>query len=213
MSALTLYVDAYWISPYAFSAFVALEELKVPYTVKEIALQAGEHRLPGYGSPTGRVPALQHGDFWLAESQAIGEYLAESFPPPQHPRLFPVDVRERAIARQLQAWVRSDLLPIREERPTTTLWYPRTPAAPLSEKGRAAADRLIKALTPLIRPGAGSLFAEWCLADADVGLMLQRLNLNGDPLPAALEAYAEAQWARPSLAKWNSHARIPYVPY
>jgi glutathione S-transferase len=213
MSALTLFVDAYWISPYAFSAFVALEELKVPYALKEIALQSGEQRLPGYGSPTGRVPALQHGDFWLAESQAIGEYLAETFPPPQHPRLFPTGVRERAIARQLQAWVRSDLLPIREERPTTSLWYPHSAAAPLSDKARAACDRLLKALTPLIRPGASALFEHWCLADADVGLMLQRLNSSGDPLPPALKAYAEAQWARPSLAKWNSHPRIPYAPY
>lgn len=212
MSALTLYIDAYWISPYALSAFVALEELKVPYALKELALLSGEHRRPGYLSPTGRVPALQHGDFWLAESQAIGEYLADTFPPPEHARLFPLDVRERAIARQLQAWVRSDLLPIREERPTTTLWYERA-QAPLSDKARAAAAQLVKALTPLILPGASSLFEDWCLADADVALMLQRLNLNGDPLPPALKAYAEAQWARPSLSKWNSHARIPYVPY
>jgi glutathione S-transferase len=33
-------------------------------------------------------------------------------------RLYPTDPRDRARARQIQAWVRSDLMPIREERPT-----------------------------------------------------------------------------------------------
>jgi hypothetical protein len=43
--------------------------------------------------------------------------------------------------------------------------------------------------------------------------MLQRLNLNGDELPAPLKAYAEANWARPSVAKWLAHPRSDYVPY
>lgn len=210
--ALTLYVDAAWVSPYALSAFVALEEKRLPYSVKEVSLPKKEHHQPGYQSHTGRVPALQHGDWWLAESSAIAEYLAETFPFPKHPRLFPEDLRERGLCREIQAWVRSDMLPIRAERPTSSLWQ-GTKVAPLSAEGRAAADRLVAVASRWVREGRTSLFDQWCIADTDLAVMLQRLNLNGDPLPATLKAFAEAQWDRPSVRKWTDRQRPPFAPY
>jgi glutathione S-transferase len=212
MDALTLYVDGFWISPYALSAFVALEEKGLPYTVKEVALNKKEHHQPGYRAHTGRVPALQHGDYWLAESTAICEYLAETFPFPKYPRIFPEDLRQRGICREIQAWVRSDLMPIREERSTHTLWYEPS-KTPLSAAGRASAQRLIQIAEQLIPEGKTTLFDAWCIADTDLGLMLQRLNRSGDPLPKKLQSYAEAQWNRPSFRKWTERARPAYEKY
>ena len=212
MEPLTLYVDGFWISPYALSAFVALEEKGLPYTVKEVRLNKQEHHQDDYRAHTGRVPALQHGDYWLAESSAICEYLAETFPFPKHPRLFPEDLRQRGICREVQAWIRSDLMPIREERSTQTLWYEQT-LKPLSPKAKAASERLYQVADRLIGEGQRTLFDAWCIADTDLGLMLQRLNLNGDPMPNKLKAYAEAQWARPSVAKWSERKRSPYEAY
>lgn len=212
MDPLTLFVDSHWISPYAMSAFVALEEKGLPYTVKELSLPKKEHLLPGYGAHTGRLPALQHGDFWLAESQAIAEYLAETFPFPKHPRLFPEDLKERAICREVMAWVRSDLMPIREERSTYTVWYERT-SKPLSDGAQKAVARLLAACDRLISDGRTTLFGAWCLADVDLAMMLQRLNVNGDPLPAKVKAYAEANWQRPSVRKWCERPRPAFVAY
>ncbi len=212
LSALTLYVDRFWISPYALSAFVALEEKGLPFEVKEVGLDKKDHQKSEYQAHTGRVPALQHGDYWLAESSAICEYLAETFPFPKHPRLFPEDLKERGICREVQAWIRSDLMPIREERATTTVFYARTDV-PLSAKGEVAAQRLVKASERLISEGRTTLFASWCIADTDLAMMLQRLNLNGYPLPAKVKAYAEAQWQRPSVRKWVERSRAPYVAY
>ena len=212
MEPLTLYVDGFWISPYALSAFVALEEKGLAYTVKEVKLNKQEHHQSEYRAHTGRVPALQHGDYWLAESSAICEYLAEAFPFPKHPRLFPEDLRQRGICREVQAFVRSDLMPIREERSTDTLWYEHT-KKPLSDAGKAAADRLYKIADRLIPEGKTTLFDAWCIADTDLAMMLQRLNVNGDPMPPRLKAYAEAQWKRPSVAKWNDRKRIAYEKY
>ena len=216
MSELTLYVDAYWSSPYALSAFVALEEKRLKYQLEELSLHQREHRVPFYqeGSLTGRVPALKHGDFWLSESSAIAEYLAETFPSPEHPRLFPEDLKERARARQLMAWVRSDLMPIREERSTSTVWFAdQRTTQPLSPSAIAAVETLLRVADRLIGDGRTTLFDHWCLADADFGMMLQRLNVNGHPLPAKVKAYAEAQWRRPSVRKFVDHARPPWVPY
>lgn len=214
VSELILYVDRFWISPYAFSSFVALEEKQLPYEVKTIALERGEQRAPEYLGPSlmGKVPALRHGDYWLTESLAIAEYLAETFPFPKHPRLFPEDLRERGRARQLMMWLRTELLPVREERSSHTLFYERT-HQPLSETARAAAEELLRIAGQVIPEGRTTLFNAWCLADAELGFMLQRLNLNGDPLPPKLKAYAEAQWSRPSVRKFAERPRPPYVPY
>jgi glutathione S-transferase len=203
MTPLTLYVDAAYESPYALSAFVALEEKQLPYAMVTKRLSQKETFNVDYRARTKRVPALQHGDFWLAESLAIAEYLAEAFPFPQHPRLFPTHLEQRATARELQHWVRSDLLPLRTERPTTTLWGARATTA-LSAQAVEAATRLVEGVEPLLAHGRPTLFEHWCLADLDLALMLQRLNLNGSTLPPKLKTYAETNWQRPSAAKWHA---------
>ncbi len=210
---LTLYVDALFISPYAMSAFVALEEKRLPYRLETVPLHDRAQHQPAYQARTRRVPALRHDAYWLAESSAIAEYLAETFSSSTgYPRLFPADLRERGICREVQAWLRSDLMAIREERPTHTIWYaPAT--SPLSPAGRLAAAKLVEVATALIPDQRTTLFGAWCIADADLGLMLQRLHRSGEPLPANLVAYAEAQWQRPSVAKWCHLPRPPYVPY
>jgi glutathione S-transferase len=216
MSDLTLYIDDHWNSPYALSCFIALREKGLPFELKEVSLPKKQHLEPAYrdAAITGRVPALRHGDYWLSESQAIGEYLAETFPSPKFPRLFPEDLKERGRARQLMAWVRSDLMPIREERSTTTVFYEQfRTKTPLSAAGRAAAENLLRAAKLVITEGRPTLFANWCLADADFTMMLSRLVINGDPVEPKVKAYVEANWKRPSMKEWLDHKRKTYEPY
>jgi glutathione S-transferase len=212
--ALTLYSDSFSISPYAFSVFVALEEKGVPYALKTVSLADKAHQRPEYkeSSLTGRIPAIDHDGFWLAESAAIVDYLEEVFPAPQYRRALPEAPRERARARMVMHWVRSDLMPVREERSTHTMFYERA-EQPLSAEGQAAAARLIEIASRLLPEGATSLFGAWCQADSDLAFMLQRLLLNGHDVPKKLRAFVEAQWARPSVQKWVGHKRPPYVPY
>ena len=213
-TSLSLDVDTFWISPYALSAWVALEEKGLAFTTREIHLEQREQLSADFiaKSLTNRVPVLRHGEFTLAESQAIGEYLAETFPAPEYPRLFPADLKERATARMLMSWIRSDLMPIREERSTATMFYERA-NKPLSEAGRVAVDRVLRVAEKLVGDGRKTLFKDWCIADTDFGFFLMRLVLNGDPVPAKVKAYAEAQWARPSMRKWVDRKRAPYIAY
>ena len=215
MADLRLSVDAYWTSPYAFSAFVALKEKGLIFDVEEVALHRGEHRRPSAvaASLTGRVPVLWQQGWVLTESSAIDEYLEDVFPHPAYPRLFPTDARERARARQLMAWVRSDLMPIREERPTTPLFYEDIDVQPLSATAQAAAGRLLAVAEALIPERRTTLFMDFCIADADFALMLQRLLWHGHPAADKIQAYVDAQWARPSVRSWLEHKRTPYVPY
>jgi glutathione S-transferase len=211
---LTLYIDSFSISPYAFSVYVALEEKGVPYTWKTVSLPDKAHHRPEYreGSITGRVPAIDHDGFWLAESAAIVDYLEDVFPAPQYRRALPEDIKHRARARMVMDWIRSDLMPIREERATHTMFYARADK-PLSAEGQAAAHRLVDTASRLLPEGATSLFGAWCQADSDLAFMLQRLVLNHHDVPAKLRKFVDAQWARPSVQKWVAHDRPPYVPY
>jgi glutathione S-transferase len=199
---LELYVDSLYTSPYALSAFVALTEKGLPFTVKTVDLGSGENKLPAYvdRALTARVPALVDGEFVLTESSAITEYLEESFPAPAYLALYPADRRQRAQARQIQAWVRSDLLPVRAERDTETVFFGKA-CAPLSETAQQAAAKLVHVAECLVQ-GPQHLFGAWSLADTDLAILLSRLVRNGDPVPAKLRDYVEFQWQRPSLQAW-----------
>jgi glutathione S-transferase len=208
MAAFTLYAETFFFSPYVFSSYVALREKTVAFDVVEVSLTDGANLRPDYATAavTGRVPSIDHDGFRLAESSAIAEYLDEVLPPPAHQRLLPAAVRDRARARQVMAWLRSDLVALREDRSTATMFYPFEPL-PLSDQARRDAERLVRVAESLVPAGGGPLFGEWTLVDAELGFMLHRLILSGDPVPPTTASYARAQWARPSVREFVEHAR------
>jgi glutathione S-transferase len=213
---LTLYADEFWVSPYVFTCFVGLREKGLAFETRAVSLGTKEQQRPEYrdASLTARVPALDHDGYWLSESMAIVEYLAEWFPFPAHPRIFPADLRERGRCRQILSWLRSDLMPLREARPSTSLFYERERArAPLGEAAAAAAAKLERVAAAAIPDGATQLFGAWCIADADLALALGRLIVNGDEVEPKLRAYFDAQWARPSVRELVERARPPFEPY
>ncbi|MBD2114037.1 MULTISPECIES: glutathione transferase [Cyanophyceae] len=207
-SDLKLFVDAQFTSPYALSAFVALQEKELPHDLVCIDLATQENRQVSYlqRSLTGRVPTLEHGEFALSESSAITEYLEEIFPPPTYTAIYPQNPRARARARQVQAWLRSDLLSIRDERPTTVIFH-QPCDLPLSDGARVAVETLFQAAEALLKDHRLSLFGQWCIADTDLALMLNRLVANGDRVPAPLVEYVEHQWQRPSVQAWLAQSK------
>jgi hypothetical protein len=119
------------------TAYAALVEKELPFTVSD-----GDPPR----SPTGKPVILAHGELLLTDTMVITEYLAESFPFPKHPRLFPGDYRERAQARELMMFLRAN-------------------------PGPAELFALAELVVPEDRP---TLFPAWCIADADLCLALQR---------------------------------------
>jgi glutathione S-transferase len=198
---LTLYVDSLFASPWAMSVFVALKEKQLPFSLNTLDLESGQNKLPAFRdlSLTTRVPALAHGDFVLTESTAITEYLEEVFPANEYAALYPKNSQNRARARQLQGWLRSDLLPLRQQRDTETLFFGKA-CAPLDEDAQAAAAKLISVAERLVN--GPNLFGDWCVADLDLAVMLNRLILNGDEVPQKLKDYAAGQWQRPAVQEW-----------
>lgn len=69
-------------TPNGFKASIALEEMRVPYTVHALSLGAGDQRKPDYLkiNPNGRIPAIidrDNDDSAVFESGAILVYLSE----------------------------------------------------------------------------------------------------------------------------------------
>ena len=206
-----LYVDANFASPYALVAFVSLIEKGLQFEIEPLDLAVHANLDPDFArtSITRRIPTLIHDGFALSESSAICEYLDETHP---GVRLYPTDPRDRARARQIQAWMRSDLMPIRDERPTFVVFC-NAKRPELSERARQAADTLFSAALALLGGRTDNLFGAWSIADVDLAMMLQRLIVLGDPVPQPLIDYAAHQWRRPSVQQWIHQKRPPLVEY
>lgn len=206
--AMLFYANSKFTSPYAMSVFVALTEKQLPFEIRTLDLDAGANNDPDYArtSLTQRVPTLIDRGFALSKSSAIAEYLDDTFP---NPPIFPADRQQRARARQVQAWLRSDFMPVRQERPTPTIFYGRPVATALSEAAQRSSRKLCAAASELLRHGRDNLFDDWSIADVDLTLMLNRLIMNGDEVPPHLVRYARAQWQRPSVQHWVRRDRPP----
>lgn len=204
---LKLYVGADFISAFAMSAFVALKEKQLSFDFVTVDLKARENYQSNYRdlSLTCKIPTLVHEGFALSESSAIAEYLDELSP--GHKKLYPKDLKQRARARQLQAWLRSDLLVVRKERPFDLVYFGKKDT-PLSIDAKAAVERLFFVANHLLEEGAEHLFGDWSIADTDLAIMLNRLVANGDPVPARLVDYVRRQWDRDSVRAWMDIERV-----
>jgi glutathione S-transferase len=204
-----LYVDSNFASPYALVVFVSLLEKRLGFEIEPLDLVARANHDAHFAktSITRRVPTLIHDGFALSESSAICEYLDETF---DGTRLYPTEPRDRARARQIQAWVRSDLMPIRDERPTFVVFNAAKRPA-LSDVAQDAAEQLFSAALGLLDGRTDNLFGDWSIADVDLAMMLQRLIAHGDPVPQRLLDYATRQWRRPSVEQWIKKKRPPLI--
>jgi glutathione S-transferase len=204
---LVLHGETGWVSPWVFHALVALEEKGLPYrlALAPLPLPADVRERLRALTGVGKVPVLEHGAVAIGESLAISEYLAETFSSKDgYPRLFPADLGERAQARAMMSYLRTSLGALREHRPTSSVFGPPTDR-PLSAEAQAQAGELVRVAAHALADRA-TIGATWSIADADLALALMRLIKNGDPVPAAIGAAAQATWVRPSVQVYLRHA-------
>ncbi|KTC95985.1 glutathione S-transferase N-terminal domain-containing protein [Legionella feeleii] len=81
-------------TPNGIKPTIMLEELKVPYDIKRVNISEGEQFKPEFLkiSPNNKIPVIydQENDFYLFESVAILEYLAD-----KHQQFLPKDLKHR----------------------------------------------------------------------------------------------------------------------
>ncbi|CAL8329206.1 unnamed protein product [Merluccius merluccius] len=100
--ALELYLDLF--SQPCRSVYIFARTNSIPFDLRKVSLLQGEQ----YGEEFGRInmmrkaPAIRDGDFCLAESVAILQYLAEKFQTPDH--WYPRDLQQRARVNEYLSW-------------------------------------------------------------------------------------------------------------
>jgi glutathione S-transferase len=146
-------------------------------------------------SPSGRVPLLKHGELFIWDSLAIGEYVNELFPAAH---LWPEDRTARALARSASAEMHSGFGALRSALPMNV----RRPAIELAVNDEVKSEiARIKSLWSECRKkhGAGGpfLFGRATFADAMFAPVATRFRTYGVPLEAESRAYVDAvhDWA------------------
>jgi glutathione S-transferase len=156
-------------------------------------------------SPSGKVPALKHGELTVWDSLAICEYLAETFP---EAKLWPADKAARAIARTVAAEMHSGFAALRNHLPMNIRSsFPNRGVTP-----EVQAD--INRLTAIWRDcrkrfggGGEFLFGHFTAADAMYAPVVSRFRTYRVELEEAAQAYCDAVWALPAMQEWATAAR------
>ncbi len=205
MADFTIYIANKNYSSWSLRGWLMLRQTGAPFTEVVIPLEEAATRptILRY-SPSGRVPALHHGELVVWDSLAIGEYLAELFPEAQ---LWPQEAKARAVARSASAEMHSGFAALRSHLPMNMRSsFPNRGVTP-----EAQAD--INRITALWRDcrrrfGAGGefLFGHFTIADAMYAPMVSRLRTYKIELDQESHRYAEAVWALPSLQEWLTAA-------
>jgi glutathione S-transferase len=157
-------------------------------------------------SPSGRVPALVHGDVSVWESLAIGEYLAELFPDAQ---LWPRDRAARAVARSASTEMHAGFSALRTHFPMNMRSsFPNRASTP---EVQADIDR-INAIwhdcrTRFGKDGPFLFGATFGNADAMYAPVVSRFRTYKVELDAGAQAYCDAVWAFPPMQEWAAGAK------
>jgi len=194
-------------SPYAWRVWLALEHKKLPYDFKLMSFSDGDLKKPEFLklNPRGRVPLIVDGDFVLAESSAIVEYLDEQYP--ATPPLFAGTTRERAQVRRWVAEIDDSVDAALNRLTEAVLWT--KPEQQDAQKIAAARAGMLAELEFIATHMAGDYLAGNALTAADFALyplvaMLARCDLRKPELGMVA--------ARPpAIAAWA--ARIESLPY
>ena len=169
----------------------------------------------GYGSDAyrkivaaGTVPAIIHDGLTLADSEAIAEYLDETFPAPP---MMPDDIAARARARELSRFHDTRLEPVLRSYFGQVAPDGRDPDF-IAENARLLQSRLDQ-LAVMARPAPLLTGANLAIADCGFVASFAILDLLKECLdlpvtmPGSLAAYAGALAVHPSVAEEDTRYR------
>lgn len=142
MQELILY--GYTVSNYSNKVKLALLLKNIDF--KEKRVSPGENDKNINGSPAGLIPYIQHGDFFLSDSQAICEYL-DAVSPNSQP-LIPIDAKDAARMRQVISIIET-IIDSAARRIYTKKLYSSAPPKEIFEEANNRLQRGVRALNRL----------------------------------------------------------------
>ena len=207
MADLTIYLGNKNYSSWSLRAWLALKATGEAFDEVVIPLyQPGSRETILKYSPSGRVPALHHGDTTVWESLAICEYLAETFPAAG---LWPDDGAARAMARSASAEMHSGFQALRSQHPMNV--RSSFPGRGVTPEVQADINRIMsiwRAARTRYGEGNGDfLFGRFTIADAMYAPVVSRFRTYKFDLEREADAYCDTIMAMPAMQEWVAAAK------
>jgi glutathione S-transferase len=207
MADLTIYLGNKNYSSWSLRPWLVLKHATVTFDEVVIPLyQSGSRETILKYSPSGRVPALRHGDVTVWESLAICEYLAESFP---NFELWPQDQAARALARAVSAEMHAGFHALRQHLPMNI--RSSFPGRGVTPEVQADINRIMAIWRDCrTRFGEGNgdfLFGQFTIADAMFAPVVTRFRTYKTDIEREAEAYCETIMAMPAMQEWIAAAK------
>lgn len=207
MAELTLYIGNRSYSSWSLRAWLLLKQAGADFEEVVIPLRAPGTRtleIQRY-SPSGKVPALQHGVLTIWESLAIAEYAAEIFPAA---KLWPEARDARAVARSVSAEMASGFAALRTALPMNV----RRKIQGVAITDAASQDiARIQAIWNDCRSRFGQggefLFGRFSAADAMYAPVATRFDTYGVELDAVSRRYVASLLGLPAMQAWIAKAK------
>ncbi len=206
MADFTIYIGNKNYSSWSLRGWLALKRTGAAFEEEVIPLDEANTRanILRY-SPSGRVPALRHGNEIVWESLAIGECLAELFPAA---RLWPSSARARAVARAVSAEMHAGFTALRSHLPMNI--RSSFPGRGVTPEAQADINRITASWRDCRRrfgEGGDFLFGHFTIADAMYAPVVSRFRTYEIKLEEETQRYADAVWALPAMQEWAAAAR------
>ncbi|MBW3696680.1 glutathione S-transferase [Vibrio sp. T187] len=176
--------DSTWSLRAWMCAQLAGSELNI--IVIDLAKEDYKDKILAY-SPTGLVPALQHGATTIHDSLAISEYFNEL----STGRLYPESAEQRALARSYCAEMHSGFFEVRSQCPFTL-----DKTAPVTEPSSAFQKELERIEQIFSQAQGPFMFNEPSMVDAFYSILAFRLSSYGITLAGEAGQYQQ------SLLEW-----------
>ncbi|AKT40775.1 glutathione S-transferase family protein [Chondromyces crocatus] len=208
MADFTLFIGNKNYSSWSLRPWLALKAAGVDFEEVLIALGNPEEPIRDVirrHSPSGKVPALRHGDLLIWESLAICEYVAELFP---EARLWPEERAARAVARAVSAEMAAGFAELRAAMPMNIrrrVANFQVPAAALVHVDRI--QESFRSCRAQFGAGGPFLFGSFTIADAMYAPVVTRFRTYGVAVDEVAQAYMTAVLSLPSMQAWEEAAQ------
>jgi glutathione S-transferase len=207
MADLTIYLGNRNYASWSLRAWLALKATGAAFeeVVIPILVPGSKETLLKY-SPSGKVPALHHGDIVVWDSLAICGYLGDIFP---DAGLWPTDPAAKAMARSTSAEMHSSFMMLRREFPMNI--RSSFPGREISPEAQADINRVMviwrQCRNRFGEKNGDFLFGPFTIADAMYAPVVTRFRTYKIDLEREADAYCDAITALPAMQEWAAAAR------
>jgi len=207
MADLTIYLGNRNYASWSLRAWLALKATGAAFEEVVIPLfQPGSKETLLKYSPSGKVPALHHGETVVWDSLAICGYLGDIFPAAS---LWPADPAAKAMARSISAEMHSSFPALRGQFPMNI--RSNFPGREITPEAQSDINRVMAIWRPC-RNRFGEhngdfLFGPFTIADAMYAPVVTRFRTYKFDLEREADAYCDAIMSLPAMQEWVSAAR------